>query len=30
MKSDAVHFNAAGYREIANTVYDLLKDRGAL
>jgi len=29
-KSDAVHFNAAGYREIANTVYDLLKDRGAL
>lgn len=30
LKSDSVHFNAAGYGEIAHTMYDLLKDRGAL
>jgi len=30
LKSDAVHFNADGYNEIAKTLFELLKDRGAL
>ena len=29
-KSDAVHFNREGYYEMAQTIYDLLQDNGAL
>ena len=29
-KSDSVHFNAAGYRELAEEIYDVLQDNGAL
>ena len=29
-KSDSVHFNAAGYRELAEEVYEVLKKYGAL
>ena len=29
-KSDAVHFNREGYYEMADTIYDLLRDNGAL
>ena len=30
LKSDAVHFNAQGYAYLAQAVYDLLRDHGAL
>lgn len=30
MKSDAVHFTGEGYRAMAEAVYDLLRDEGAL
>lgn len=30
MKSDAIHFNKAGYQKMAETIYELLKDKGAL
>ncbi len=30
LKSDAVHFNAEGYSEIAKSLHNLLQDRGAL
>lgn len=29
-KSDSVHFNVAGYRQLAKTVYEVLRDNGAL
>lgn len=29
-KSDSVHFNAAGYRELAKEIYDILQNNGAL
>lgn len=29
-KSDAVHFNSTGYREMAEAVYELLENEGAL
>ena len=30
MKSDPIHFNDAGYRKMAEALYELLSDRGAL
>lgn len=30
MKSDAIHFNKAGYQKMAESIYELLKDKGAL
>ncbi|MCP4271999.1 MAG: arylesterase [Gammaproteobacteria bacterium] len=30
MKSDSIHFNKSGYRKMAESIYELLKENGAL
>ncbi len=30
MKSDSIHFNKSGYRKLAESIYELLKENGAL